>query len=120
MMGGSRPWPHPSVYLTKFRQQPQAEVAAVVDGIQKILPSTYLTCQCSGASSGSGSSSKDSFERVINVANCQLCHCPWPNKRAEMFIITYFAVCTSGDWAKIDMGYFGVEEVVYGGHFEGF
>jgi hypothetical protein len=94
--------PPQSAYPTKFRQQPQAEAAASVGGIQKTLPSTYLARQCSGTSSGSGSSSEDSFERVINVTNCQLCHRPWPNKRAEMFIITYFAVRTSGDWAKID------------------
>ena len=44
----------------------------------------------------------DSFERVINVKNCPLCHRPRMNDRAEVDIITHMAVCASQDWNKVD------------------
>lgn len=59
------------------------------------------TKQNSGSSSGSGSS-EDSFERVINVKNCPLCHRPRLNSKAEMDIVTHLAVCASQDWNKVD------------------
>jgi len=55
---------------------------------------------CSGTSSGSNPG--DTFECVINVKNCLICHRPRLNKKAEMDIITHVGVCTSRDWAKID------------------
>ena len=76
-------------------------------------PQSYPTRQSSGTSSdaadysssgsglNSGSNSEDTFERVIHVKNCPICHRP-PNKKAKMDIITHVAVCASGDWAKID------------------
>jgi phosphatidylserine decarboxylase len=54
-------------------------------------------------SSGSGSGSpSDSFERVINVKNCPLCHRPRLNSKAEVDIVTHLAICASKDWAKVD------------------
>ena len=56
-------------------------------------------------SSGSGSSSppsEDSFERVINVKSCPLCHRPRMNAKAEVDIVTHLAVCASQDWARVD------------------
>jgi phosphatidylserine decarboxylase len=109
------PPPAQSAYPTEFSQQPLAEAAASVGGgAQKTLPSSYPARQSSGTSSdaedssgsgsgsNSGSSSEDTFERVINVKNCPICHRLRLNKKAEMNIITHVAVCTSGDWAKID------------------
>jgi phosphatidylserine decarboxylase len=99
--------PHPT-YATEFSQQPLSEAAA---GGLKVVPPSYpgvVARQSSGASSdaedssGSGSSHEETFERVINVKNCPLCHRPRLNKKAEMDIITHLAVCASGDWAKID------------------
>jgi len=52
-------------------------------------------------SSGSGSDPEETFERLINVKHCPLCHRPWLNKKAEMDIITHLAVCARGDWVKI-------------------
>lgn len=48
------------------------------------------------------SSSDESFERVINVKNCPLCHRPRLNDKAEVDIITHIAVCASQDWNKVD------------------
>ncbi|KAG2141147.1 phosphatidylserine decarboxylase-domain-containing protein [Suillus bovinus] len=47
-------------------------------------------------------SSSDTFERVINIKNCPLCHRPRLNSKAEMDIITHLAICASQDWAKVD------------------
>ena len=44
----------------------------------------------------------DSFERVINVKNCPLCHRPRLNAKAEVDIVTHLAVCASQDWAKVN------------------
>jgi len=54
------------------------------------------------AKSQSTSTSEDSFERVINVKNCPLCHRPRLNSKAEMDIVTHLAVCASQDWNKVD------------------
>ncbi|KAA1476264.1 hypothetical protein DENSPDRAFT_884196 [Dentipellis sp. KUC8613] len=57
----------------------------------------------SGSGSGSGDSgSDDSFERVINVKSCPLCHRPRMNSKAERDIVTHLAVCASQDWARVD------------------
>lgn len=47
-------------------------------------------------------SSSDTFERVINIRNCPLCHRPRLNSKAEMDIVTHLAICASQDWAKVD------------------
>ena len=44
----------------------------------------------------------DSFERLINVRSCPLCHRPRMNDRAEVDIVTHLAVCASQDWNKVD------------------
>jgi phosphatidylserine decarboxylase len=44
----------------------------------------------------------DSFERVINVKNCPLCHRPRLNAKAEVDIVTHLAVCASQDWANVN------------------
>ncbi|KAF7337169.1 Phosphatidylserine decarboxylase proenzyme 2 [Mycena venus] len=51
---------------------------------------------------GSPPSSEESFERVINVKNCPLCHRPRLNSKAEVDIITHIAVCASQDWNIVD------------------
>lgn len=47
-------------------------------------------------------SDDSSFERVINVKNCPLCHRPRLNSKAEMDIVTHLAICASQDWNKVD------------------
>ena len=56
----------------------------------------------SNGSNGSSSSPEGSFERVINVKNCPLCHRPRLNSKAEVDIVTHLAVCASQDWARVD------------------
>ena len=65
---------------------------------------TSDTENTSGASlSGNGSGSSDeTFERVINIKNCPLCHRPRLNAKAERDIVTHLAVCASQDWARVD------------------
>ncbi|KAJ7679386.1 phosphatidylserine decarboxylase-domain-containing protein [Mycena polygramma] len=53
-------------------------------------------------SHSSSTSSEESFERVINVKNCPLCHRPRLNSKAEVDIITHIAVCASQDWNIVD------------------
>ena len=42
------------------------------------------------------------FERVINIRNCPLCHRPRLKAKAEVDIVTHLAVCASGDWGRVD------------------
>ncbi|CAK5268726.1 unnamed protein product [Mycena citricolor] len=49
---------------------------------------------------GSPAGSEDSFERVINVKNCPICHRPRMSDKAEVDIITHIAVCASQDWSS--------------------
>ncbi|KAJ6518017.1 phosphatidylserine decarboxylase-domain-containing protein [Mycena vitilis] len=56
----------------------------------------------SPSASASPSPSEESFERVINVKNCPLCHRPRLNSKAEVDIITHIAVCASQDWNIVD------------------
>ena len=51
---------------------------------------------------GSGSSSDEAFECIINIKNCPLCHRPCPNSKVERDIVTHLAVCTSQDWACVN------------------
>ncbi|KAF7296465.1 Phosphatidylserine decarboxylase proenzyme 2 [Mycena chlorophos] len=48
------------------------------------------------------SSGEESFERVINVKNCPLCHRPRLTSKAELDIITHIAICASQDWSVVD------------------
>ena len=54
------------------------------------------------SSASNGGSPEGSFERVINVKNCPLCHRPRLNSKAEVDIVTHLAVCASQDWARVD------------------
>ncbi|KAI0715741.1 phosphatidylserine decarboxylase-domain-containing protein, partial [Cerioporus squamosus] len=56
----------------------------------------------SGSNGSNGSNGEGSFERVINVKNCPLCHRPRLNSKAEVDIVTHLAVCASQDWARVD------------------
>jgi hypothetical protein len=40
-------------------------------------------------SSGAGSGTEDTLQRMINVKNCPLCHRPRLHKKAEMDVITH-------------------------------
>ncbi|KAJ7082389.1 phosphatidylserine decarboxylase-domain-containing protein [Mycena belliarum] len=63
---------------------------------------TASTIASVSASPAGSSISDDSFERVINVKNCPLCHRPRMNSKAEVDIITHIAVCASQDWNIVD------------------
>ncbi|KAI0771332.1 phosphatidylserine decarboxylase-domain-containing protein [Trametes elegans] len=54
------------------------------------------------SSESNGSGSDASFERVINVKNCPLCHRPRLSAKGEVDIVTHLAVCASQDWARVD------------------
>ncbi|KAJ7500276.1 phosphatidylserine decarboxylase-domain-containing protein [Mycena galericulata] len=60
------------------------------------------TSQTTSLSPAGSASSDESFERVINVKNCPLCHRPRLNSKAEVDIITHIAVCASQDWNIVD------------------
>jgi phosphatidylserine decarboxylase len=98
----------PPAYPTEFSRQPLSEAA--VGGVKTVPPSYpgAIARESSAGSSdaedssGSGSGTEETLERVINFKNCPLCHRPRLNKKTEMDIITHLAVCASGDWAKID------------------
>ncbi|KAI0364493.1 hypothetical protein BV20DRAFT_974427 [Pilatotrama ljubarskyi] len=98
----------PTPQLTEPMQQPLLE-AAVPSGRLTESPGPFKRNNSSSSSdaedsSGSnGTSSPDmSFERVINVKNCPLCHRPRLNSKAEVDIVTHLAVCASHDWARVD------------------
>ncbi|KAJ6452244.1 phosphatidylserine decarboxylase-domain-containing protein [Mycena sanguinolenta] len=70
---------------------------------RKTQDSTITTASQIATVSQNGSpKSEESFERVINVKNCPLCHRPRLNAKAEVDIITHIAVCASQDWNIVD------------------
>jgi phosphatidylserine decarboxylase len=70
---------------------------------RKTTDSSVTTAsQIASVSQGSSPNSEESFERVINVKNCPLCHRPRLNSKAEVDIITHIAVCASQDWNIVD------------------
>ncbi|KAK6980779.1 phosphatidylserine decarboxylase proenzyme 2 [Favolaschia claudopus] len=71
---------------------------------RKTQDSTVSASQIASVSQASSGSpgSEESFERVINVKNCPLCHRPRLNSKAEIDIITHIAVCASKDWNIVD------------------
>ncbi|KAJ6608038.1 phosphatidylserine decarboxylase-domain-containing protein [Mycena sp. CBHHK59/15] len=73
---------------------------------RKMQPSVTTASQIvstsTSASPVGSASSDESFERVINVKNCPLCHRPRLNSKAEVDIITHIAVCASQDWNIVD------------------
>ena len=91
-----------SAYSTKFSQQPLPEAAAGVRGLQQTLPSPYPTRQ----SSGLWLRFRLKLRRHLRASDQReeppSMPCSRLNKKAEMGIITHVAVCTSGDWVKID------------------
>lgn len=106
-----------ATHETEPSQQPLINAATqpMLDAAATRVPASYQAPgmperQASSSSSSSdadndessGGNSDDSFERVINVKNCPLCHRPRINKRAEVDIVTHLAVCASQDWARVD------------------
>lgn len=104
----------PAPQLTVPSQQPLHEVVGLTRtpsprnmgfGRQASSSSSSDAEDSSGSASGSASSSPasdESFERVINVKSCPLCHRPRMNAKAEVDIVTHLAVCASQDWARVD------------------
>jgi phosphatidylserine decarboxylase len=86
-----------SPYLTEPMQQPLLQ-AAKGSGPAK----TRHQGSNSSSDTDDAGNGDDSFERVINVKNCPLCHRPRLKSKAEMDIVTHLAVCASSDWAKVD------------------
>ncbi|KAJ7737768.1 phosphatidylserine decarboxylase-domain-containing protein [Mycena maculata] len=68
---------------------------------RKTASSVTTASQIASVSSGAPGGA-ESFERVINVKNCPLCHRPRLNSKAEVDIITHIAVCASKDWNIVD------------------
>ncbi|KAH8112668.1 phosphatidylserine decarboxylase-domain-containing protein [Phellopilus nigrolimitatus] len=96
-----------AAYPTEPSQQPLMNAAqSMIDAASTRVPAGYHAASTSSSSSeadeSSGTNTEDSFERVINVKNCPLCHRPRINKRAEVDIVTHLAVCASQDWARVD------------------
>lgn len=79
-------------------------------GAQRPIPVHQISTSSSTASdtentdsgNGSGGSSDEMFERVINIKNCPLCQMPRLNSKAERDLVTHLAVCASQDWARVD------------------
>ncbi|KAJ7899839.1 phosphatidylserine decarboxylase-domain-containing protein [Mycena leptocephala] len=69
---------------------------------RKTQSSVTTASQITSVSHAGSASSEESFERVINVKNCPLCHRPRLNSKAEVDIITHIAVCASQDWNIVD------------------
>ncbi|KAG0700175.1 phosphatidylserine decarboxylase-domain-containing protein [Suillus ampliporus] len=97
-----------SLYMMEPNERP---LLSLIESLS--VPSTPLESRSSNARQDSSSSSDpddttsaqascDTFERVINIRNCPLCHRPRLNSKAEMDIITHLAICASQDWAKVD------------------
>ncbi|EGN98625.1 hypothetical protein SERLA73DRAFT_89562 [Serpula lacrymans var. lacrymans S7.3] len=108
--GSSKALP-PSAYSTERSEQPLIQVAEPssysygtngTNSRQQSYSSSDVEDSPGSWNSGSMSHSDDSFERVINVKNCPLCHRPRLNSKAEVDIVTHLAVCASQDWAKVD------------------
>ncbi|THG96606.1 hypothetical protein EW026_g5254 [Hermanssonia centrifuga] len=92
---------------TEPMQQPLVDAAVPIGSHSRVQFDRQTSASSSDAeeSSGSGTSSPssdDSFERVINVKSCPLCHRPRLNSKAEVDIVTHLAVCASQDWARVD------------------
>jgi phosphatidylserine decarboxylase len=87
-----------SVHSTEPMQQPLVHAAIPDSGVMSGLDQVHSHPHDLSETEGS----EDSFERVINVKNCPLCHRPRLNSKAEMDIVTHLAVCASSDWAKVN------------------
>lgn len=96
----------PQPYTTEPMQQPLTDAALPPSQPTRL---SQIDRQASGtssdveeSSSGSSSPANESFERVINIKNCPLCHRPRLSSKAEVDIVTHLAVCASQDWARMD------------------
>ena len=97
--GGTTPTPR----ATHFDRQPSGTGSgASSDAEDGSPPSGSGSGSSSPGSSDDSPSSSSSFERVINVKNCPLCHRPRMTSKAEVDIVTHLAVCASQDWARVD------------------
>jgi phosphatidylserine decarboxylase len=97
----------PAGFATESNEVPLIDVAnGTGTGSPTVTLSGRMERSASGTSSDAeesgGSNADDSFERVINVKNCPLCHRPRLNAKAEVDIVTHLAVCASQDWEKVD------------------
>ncbi|KAI0337278.1 hypothetical protein BDW22DRAFT_969139 [Trametopsis cervina] len=93
---------------TEPMQQPLVDIAAKKSESRS---SPHLSRDVSTSSSdvddpasgdSSPSSDQDTFERVINVKSCPLCHKQRLTSKAEVDIVTHMAICASQDWARVD------------------
>ncbi|KAF7299266.1 Phosphatidylserine decarboxylase proenzyme 2 [Mycena indigotica] len=69
---------------------------------RKAQSSVTTASQIASVSSPTSTGSEESFERLINIKNCPLCHRPRLTSKAELDIITHIAVCASQDWSTVD------------------
>ncbi|EJD07089.1 uncharacterized protein FOMMEDRAFT_103160 [Fomitiporia mediterranea MF3/22] len=105
------------VYPTEPNQQPLTKATQpIIDSASTRVPVGFQPAVVAAADrhtpsssssdadndESSGNNSDESFERVINVKNCPLCHKPRINSRAEVDIVTHLAICASQDWARVD------------------
>ncbi|TCD64361.1 hypothetical protein EIP91_004230 [Steccherinum ochraceum] len=98
-VGGTTPTPR----TAHFERLPSGSGSgASSDAEDASPPNGSSSSGGSHSGSSSPSSSEDSFERVINVKNCPLCHRPRLSSKAEVDIVTHLAVCASQDWARVD------------------
>jgi phosphatidylserine decarboxylase len=93
----------PAVYSTAepMQQQPPLANATILDSASTSGSDQVYSSHSRDLSETEGGS-EDSFERVINVKNCPLCHRPRLNSKADMDIVTHLAVCASSDWATVN------------------
>ncbi|KAG8938938.1 hypothetical protein FRC04_007234, partial [Tulasnella sp. 424] len=82
-------------------QQPASHSVPPVSTVPR-SPTDLLNEDLDEAGRGSGSSSDEIVERVINIRTCPLCHRPRMNAKGERDIVTHLAVCASSDWALVD------------------
>lgn len=82
-------------------QQPASHSVPQVSTVPR-SPTDLLNEDFDEEDRGSGSSSDEVVERVINIRTCPLCHRPRMNAKGETDIVTHLAVCASSDWARVD------------------
>ncbi|KAG8974217.1 hypothetical protein FRC05_007793 [Tulasnella sp. 425] len=82
-------------------QQPASHSVPPVSTVPR-SPTDLLNEDFDEEDRGSGSSSDEVVERVINIRTCPLCHRPRMNAKGETDIVTHLAVCASSDWARVD------------------
>jgi phosphatidylserine decarboxylase len=99
----------PAPHQTEPMQLPLVDVVGKDDTGRHLSPNASRHASTSSTEaeepiSGESSPSPDleTFERVINVKSCPLCHKPRMSSKAEVDIVTHMAICASQDWARVD------------------